>query len=650
MKQIQYAIAIISAIALLASCDYLDVVPTEVSSEEEIFSDIKTAELALGRLYWSLYWDHGSLRRDGFLSELGACTDEMLDHWETPASRLLYNNGAWGPTNNPLGEWKFMYNFIRRATVFINNIDKVQLKATQVEYYTGRVKQYKEEARFLRAFYHFDLFRQYGAVPLVKEVINISNVENTWVPRNSVTEIVDFICSEMDLAAAVLPDSYSTQDLGRITKGACLALKARALLYLASPLFNGNSMYAGIKNKDGKALFPQEYNPELWKQAAEAAQAVIDWAPSAGVMLDKPNADNAVDNYAKLFYNNTHSSEIILRGLLGTDMSIDHSCTSNAGDYGGTGKFSVLQEMVDAYETKDGYLPFVMDGDGCIVYDAGGNPQINPESGYTETGFWSGELFDGKVMKPVENISNMYKDRDPRFYASVLFQGAYWKSEFVNRPQFFPFWLNNSDDNFEGNKKMIGKSNETGYAIRKWLDPNVNLKMAWQINHHYPYFRLAEQYLNCAEAWNEYLEAPDARVYDAVNEVRKRAGMPVLPITAEDRTKIGMRKRIRNERRVELFFENHRFYDVRRWKIAAKVDGTYISGMNTLPTVEELEAAARQNGWNLANPADSKKAGLAVYYKRTRRMKRSFENKHYLFPIPQNEMDKNKNLVQNLDW
>jgi len=408
-------------------------------------------------------------------------------------------------------------------------------------------------------------------------------------------------------------------------------------------------MYSAIVNNDGKVLFNQTYNRELWKRAAEAAQVVIDWAPRGGVNLDKSTPDNAVDSYAKLFYANTRSTEIILRGLLGTDMATDLN-TSNASDFGGNGKYSILQGMVDSYETKDGHLPFKMDDDGCIIYDANGQPQINPDANYTETGFWSGELFDGIRMVNVENISNMYKDRDPRFYASVSFQGTYWKSHIVNRPLHFPFWLNNSDDFFEGNKKLVGKSNETGYGIRKFLDPNVNLKISWNISHHYPYFRLAEQYLNCAEAWNEYLDKPDQKVYNAINEVRRRVNMPDLPITAEDETKIGMRKRIRNERKVELFNENHRFYDVRRWMIAAKVDGGNTYGMNSLPSTAELEAAAAQNGWNLSNPVDSKKAGLAVFYKRTRHMTRVFEDKHYLFPIPQNEMDKNENMVQNYGW
>ena len=118
MKKIKFILLFICSVMLTTSCDYLDIAPTEVSSEEEIFSDIKTAELALGRIYWSLYWDHGSFRRDGFKSELGACTDEMYDHWETPASRLLYNSGAWGASNNPL--FFVLYGFPHFLLLFHN--------------------------------------------------------------------------------------------------------------------------------------------------------------------------------------------------------------------------------------------------------------------------------------------------------------------------------------------------------------------------------------------------------------------------------------------------------------------------------------------------------------------------------------------------
>jgi hypothetical protein len=631
--------------------------PTEISSEEEIFSDIKTAEQALGRLYWTLYWDHSSSNennrsflREGFISELTACTDETVDHWETPPSRLLYNAGLWTTTDNPAGEWKLMYNFIRRANQFIDNIDKVELKATQLEFYSERVKEYKEEVRFLRAYYYFDLLRQYGAVPLTTNVIDISVIENAVLPRNSVDEIVNFISSECDIAAQILPDSYTSQDLGRITKGTCLALKSRTLLYGASPLFNGNTLYAGVKNSDGKQLFAQTYDKDKWLKAARSARSVIDWAPSGSIILDNPNPGNAIDNYAKLFSENTNSNEIILRSLVGEDFAPDYTNTSNASDYGGVGKYSVLQEMVDAYETSTGYLPFRMNEDGCVIYDAEGKPEIDPRSGYTETGFFDGQVFDGRTMRNGTNISTMYQNRDPRFYASILYQGAYWKAHLVNRPQWFPYWLNNNNNNFEGNKKLIGKNNETGYSVRKFLNPDVNLRVQWRISHHFPLFRLAEQYLNCAEAWNEYLDTPNDSVYDAINAVRARVGMPLLPITPEDGTKVGMRQRIRNERRVELFFESHRFWDVRRWMIAKTVDGTTVHGMNSLPQISELEEAAAANGLDLTKPAESKLAGLAVFYKRTKYMDRVFQDKHYLFPIPQTEIDRNNKLVQNYGW
>ena len=191
----------------------------------------------------------------------------------------------------------------------------------------------------------------------------------------------------------------------------------------------------------------------------------------------------------------------------------------------------------------------------------------------------------------------------------------------------------------------------TGYGVRKWGSPEVDiLNGTGTARRNIPVFRLAEIYLNYAEALNEYLEKPDQRVYDAVNKVRARVQMPALPIKdrTEDLTKEGMRKRIRNERRVELAFESHRFYDVRRWMIAANHNGVkgtdngIVYGMNNRPSQDELEATGLD--WK------SEAAGVAVFYKRTPMQTRVFQEKHYLFPIPKSEIDKNPNLKQNYGW
>lgn len=655
MKRMKYYIIAILALQFLfiMSCDYLDIVPKEIDTEEDIWSDIKNAEKVLGNLYWTMYFDArgtDGMKRESFESCLGACTDELLNHWENRLEKTLYNTGGWGPTNNPLGEWSFLFKFIRNATVFINNIEKVPLHGSNEATYQGRVKEYKEEARFFRAFFYFELLRQYGAVPLLKgdEDINLNDLESAKLPRSSVDEIVEYISKELDIAASVLPDKYNEQDYGRITKGACLFLKARTLLYAASPLFNGNPMYAGVKNNDGKALFSTNYSKDKWKLAADAAEAVISWQGNGDIEMFQPNSANPIDSYAKLFYRNSENKEIILPLILGASQGLDKTCNPNAPDYSGQGKFSALQGMIDAYETADGHLPFKMNDDGVIIYDENGKPEIIAP-GYSEEGYWSGQLYDGSSWINVSGVSNMYKNRDPRFYASINFQSCPWKYSMVNRTLHYAYWLNPSNTNIDGWPKS-GTNPETGYNIRKYLDPAINLKLSYSILHNYPLFRLAEMYLTKAEALNEYLDAPNQEVYDAINEVRERVGMPLLPITEEDRTKIGMRKRIRNEKRVEFFMESHRFWDVRRWLIGEQVDNGKVYGLNARPSVEELNEAAAANGLNMNSAPHRKNAGILVFHKRVVNMTRVFEPKHYLYPIPANEIAKNPNLVQNYGW
>lgn len=194
------------------------------------------------------------------------------------------------------------------------------------------------------------------------------------------------------------------------------------------------------------------------------------------------------------------------------------------------------------------------------------------------------------------------------------------------------------------------------------MNPVADIKNWIGTSSNYPLFRLAELYLIKAEALNEYYATPNQEVYDAINEVRSRVDMPKLPITSEDNSQIGMRKRIRNERRVELFFEGHRYWDVRRWKVGDKSFGIPNYRMNAQPTEAEIMAKAKELGYtsmtdNASNPDywwdrvwDSRDAGLQIYYKRTVDVKCVFSDKMYLFPIPQDDINKNSNLIQNYGW
>lgn len=601
-----------STLPTISCKKFLDVVPTEITTSDDIWSNIENANKALAALY-------NVMPNNAFYSTmLWASSDESLNHWESPAE-LLYNYGAWGPSNNPLDEWGSRYSNIRAANFYIANIEKVPLTANQVTYYTPIIPRLKSEARFLRAFYYFELFKRYGALPIITDPLDLNDPRNAELSRNTADAVVDFIVAELEEIAPLLPLKYDVADVGRITRGAALALKSRTLLYAASPLFNGNSLYADVKNLDGTVLFNQAYNAEKWKKAADAAKAVLDLNLYA---LSNPTPGNPVNSYAQQFYTREYT-ESILPYLLKNTTGLELDFLPNGASFKGNGKLSLLQEFVDAYEMKNGY------------------PINEPGSGYSAQGFWNGQMWDGLQLSNVSNVSNMYKDRDPRFYATVFFQYSVWRLKAVGRPVKLAWWGNNKNDG-DGWPKT-GTSCVSGYNLRKYNSPNVdrvNGQGTGQRNA--PIFRLAEIYLNYAEAMNETLSAPDQSVYDAVNAVRARVGMPALPIIPSDATKDGMRKRIRNERRVELAFEGHRFWDVRRWMIAGQVDNTQVHGMNARPTTAELAATGLD--------VNSEAAGVAVFYKPVIIQSRVFQTKHYLMPVPPTEIDKDHNLVQNFGW
>ncbi len=596
---------------------YLDVVPAEYSSENDVYNNINLTEQALARLYNAL--------PNELTSPLTAATDETYHHWFDNGEAVdayKYNLGAWSTNDNPYGNWSGKYQDIRRANIFIKRIDAVPVPLDRESYYAIWKPRYKAEARFLRAQFYFELFKRYGAVPLITSANDVDpqNLEDTQVSRNSVDEVVNFITSECDEIANVLPLVQEAAQTGRITRGAALALKARTLLYAASPLFNGNPLYANVQNKDGKVLFNRSYDKDKWKRAADAAKAVID----LGIYkLYSPFPDNPVQNYAAQFYTRDYT-ETILQRILGNSTDIDGNYLPNGAPFKGNGKLTPLQQFVDAYEMKNGY------------------PINQTGSGYTTSGVWNGQLWDGLKFQTVNNISNMYKDRDPRFYASIFFQYDVWRFDATKRPVRLA-WYGAGNGITDGWATGKPGTNPWGYNVRKFLSPSYDRNAnSGTGTRNFPLFRLAEIYLNYAEAMNEYLDAPDPSVYQYLNLVRSRVAMPNLPILAADNTKAGMRNRIQNERRVELAFESHRFWDVRRWLIAKTVDNVPALGLNARPSAAELSST----GLDVSSEA----AGVAVFYKTVVLQNRVFADKHYLMPIPQAEIDKDPNLVQNYGW
>ncbi|MEG1586232.1 MAG: RagB/SusD family nutrient uptake outer membrane protein, partial [Bacteroidales bacterium] len=582
---------------LLSGCNYLDVIPNEFVTDDDIWKDVTKAEKLVTRLYTVLDNRQGL----DIASDLMAATDETKNHWGNP-SVWKFNTGNWGPSDNPFDNWKARYEDIRIANLFINNAFRIVIPENKKDYWTQRIPRYTAECRMIRAWFYYELLCKYGPVPILTPDSDDGNVNKLRIPRSSVDELIRFLTDELDQSAAVLPESYDSQERGRVTRGAALALKAKVLLQAASPLLNGNPLYKEIRNFDGKYLFNAQYDADKWLKAAMAAKAVLDMADRGIYRLSRKYPDNPIASYASLFYTREYEETIFFK-LRSSQTEIDKRLVPNGTEFFGNGKYSVSQEHIDAYEMNNGY------------------PINEPGSGYDKTGFWDGYLFDGTESVAVTDISVRFRNRDPRFYASVFYQGAVWRFKSTRRQMHFAFW-NNRNNQKEGWPKL-GTNCESGYNIRKWCSPEVDLR-----NNHgscernYPIIRLAEMYLIYAEALNEYLDKPDMRVYQAVNAVRNRVNMPSLPIIPADYTKEGMRKRIQNEYRVEFAFENHRFFDVRRWLIAKTTDNGAIHGLNALPAVAEMDESG------IMDESD-KRRGLYPFYKEVVLQKRVFEDKHY---------------------
>jgi hypothetical protein len=529
-------------ILTLAACkkDLLDQAPELDLDQQKVFADINLAEKFVNNIYGGLpngYWPNVT----GTYAIEGTITDEADQSYQWTGAEL-WTKGGWNPTSGAIsGEWNRYYSSIRKTNIVLENVENAQDLNPQDELTVNRLKG---EALFLRAFFHFELAKRFGGIPVIVKVLSPNEDLVEANTRKPFSEVVAQVAKDCEEAAALLPNKYNSSSLtGRATKGACMALKARALLYLASPLHNGSN------------------DANLWQNAATAAKAVIDMG---GFNLYSP--------YAEVF-TKTNNSEIIFARQAGDDNFWDVCNTPPGSRYGGWGGTSPTQNFVDNYEMNNG------------------KSITDPTSGY--------------------NASNPYANRDPRFYATILYNGAPWAGL-------------NVETNVGGAEGLgAGDYTRTGYYLKKFVwEGAVSSGFNDPAFHNWPFFRLGEMYLNYAEALNEST-GPVTEVYNAVNAVRLRADMPELPIGL---SKEEMRLRIRNERAIELAFEEHRFWDVRRWKIAESTVGVPIKGMRITGTAPN---------W-VYTPFDVEP--------------RVFEAKMYLYPVPQAEINKNLGLTQNPGW
>lgn len=601
----KYKIFTLFLIFSLTACqkDFFDQVPNDRLTIEQVFQRLAPSEQYLANVY-------NYMKDESYLTNNApwiGLSDEGDVTYDRPGYlTFLMNIGNWNPASGYFDNYfTDYYKGIRSATTYINNIDN----NPQLEPNVKVVR--KAEARFVRAYLYFMLLRTWGPVTILGDDILPGDLlpgdPQLTLPRNTYDECVDYIAAELDLASQDLPMHFTTQanpDFGRATKVACLAIKSRLLLYAASPLVNGNTEYAGFKNSDGKQLINQQYSTQKWERAAKAAKDIVNFDILS--LYKKNNSSNNFDpllSYRDVFLDAWNSEWIFARisnNLSGWERALTPRL---ANGYCSTGP---PQQMVDSYHMTNGLKPI-------SGYNANGTPIINSASGYSETGF--------STVQGVANTSNMYANREPRFYASVNYNNAPWIniSEGVKIIQTF-----NSGESGPAGSWDHPRS---GYFIRKNISPGSNPRTSVYDKRPYVMMRYAEILLNYIEALNEYDPSnPDILKY--LNQIRERAGIPQfgqgtnpLPVPSP----VAMKELIRQERKIELAFEHHRYFDTRRWKIAEQTDGGPFYGMNITEN-------------------------LPGFYKRVVFENRVFRKSYYFFPIPQTEINKNSNMVQNPYW
>lgn len=556
MKKVIYIYSFIALLVTSACNDALDREIVMSLTADQVQKSYERSRARINGIYTYLPW--GLMYSDGAM--MASATDEAEHTLETCAIQK-FNTGAWNQKDNPDGAWNNNFNGIYAANLFIANSYDIEMDyyrldpdANKQESYQrclDDIKRWRYEARFLRAYFYFELVKRYGGVPLITEPMDVES--DFQIPRNTLDTCFKFITAECDSAAKNLPEVYSDNatNLGRITKGAALALKSRALLYAASDLFNNPDKWApGYAHPEYISNRTMDRD-SLWEEAAKAAKAVID--------LKEANYSLSSD-YPGLFktYNN---AEIILTRRGGSSNDFEKANFPIGYDLGNSGT-TPSQNLVDAYEMKDG------------------------------------SEFDWNT--PAHKAAP-YSNRDPRLAYTVLLNNT----NFNGRP--VECWTGGKDG------KGKSRATKTGYYLNKYVNSELDLLQGRTSVHSWIIFRLAEIYLNYAEALNEYDPGnADIKIY--VDKVRQRSGvnMPTLP-NGLDQSK--MKKRIQHERRIELAFEDHRFWDVRRWMIAPETLGATLRGCEIIS----------RGGLFEYNPIDVEK--------------RSFTTKMYLYPIPESDLN-----------
>ena len=626
-KQNSIYTLLIALLCFVSSCDYLgvsDQLAGGLQNTEQVFDNVSYTKRWYANVFAGIpdYSGINSVNVGAFKNPWTGMCDELVVGYGNSSK---YNNSDRNAANMGFHRYGDCYKYIRQANIFLQKAHPIMTTGTQGDQLLeDELTQMKANVRFMRAFYHYLLFEQYGPIILVKDKI-YNATEDQDVPRNTVDEVIEYIDSELTAVASELTQEPIFEDKDYRawpTKGVALAVRAKLWLYAASPLLNGGYREAlSVTNPDGTRLFP-DYDAGKWEKALAACKDFIDYAEAGRYELYKEYKDDngAVIDPDKSVYNlfQKYTHEIIWAtanndwgGMNGDafDRRIAPRCEKN-----GLGSTGVTQELVDAFYMKDGF-------------PVSATAYLPQSTLYQEEGYGTYKDQNDNFSKKYTNVtvSNRYLNREPRFYNTVFFNGRQWPVS-CNQVLFY---------NGGNSGVQEGQATLTGYMLFKRFNRSVSLTNPGVASQFRPsiIFRLADFYFMYAEAANE-VNPNDARVLKYLNLVRERAGLPDIETLnpAIRGNQELQRAAIQRERQIELATEGQRYFDVRRWMIADKNgegrQNGYVHGMNVRGESNDKEDFNR-----------IVEASQIV-----------FNRKMYLYPMPDSEMRKTKNLVQNPGW
>lgn len=658
----QFLIVLVSFFGLSSCTDYLSVEDgfSASDSKDYILTDPGQSRRFQRSIYLTMpnYSDYAASSSGGLGNPWASMSDELSNN----ANGTLQNIGVQGYTSFSAAShrWQALYRTIRTASIYIRDA-KIIGKEGDPDYVSeAELKSLKAECYFMRAYSYYLLLEQYGPVPVLEDIAMASD-PNSDYERNSVDEVVAAI--EKDLAIAItdldptrtsttVASGFEESRLAIPTIGVALAVRAKLLVLAASPLYNGGFAEGmALTNHDGKKLFPQNYDAGKWVKAKDALKDLFTYADAGNYELYKSASNDPNLNIYELFQK--YNKEIIWGnpvqswGTVETAQTPRDISVVTGGSNGGS--LGVTQEMVDAFFMKNGLAIT----DPGSTYEATGFTEVlNPATRFVKSG--------ATVYMTDSNVLRAYANREPRFYAAVTYQGKSWH-DVVSNPSLqgttaatskatqvlFARDVPSSSSPLPGyggianNDNRLGGFPKTGYLCYKNSNRTIHPTRSGGIRSVYRpsiIFRLADFYLLYAEVLNE-INPGDPDVVKYIDLVRERAGIAGYATMETNGTKTGiignknaMRNAIIAERRVELFTEGQRYFDVRRWMIADKPEGMqggFFTGMNMDGNANDLTFFQKINVDNAP---------------------RKFDRAMYLYPIQLSEITNSRKLVQNPGW